>query len=229
MSVMPFYIYRHIRPDKNEVFYIGKGCWFSKGHSNRAYDKKSRNKWWKRVVEKNGGNYEVEIIYECFTQEEVNKKEIEFIALYGKKCNGGTLVNMTDGGDGSLGVKLSEEAKKKLSERWSGENHPNWGKRLSKETCMKKSESMKMSDKNLRGKKLPDWWKDRIRKTKFGVNNPMYGKKSHLAKKVIDTSTGIIYDSIQEAAKSTPYQFQYISAMLNGVKRNKTTLKFYNG
>lgn len=227
---MPFYIYRHIRPDKNEVFYIGKGSLLSKGHSKRHEDKSCRNKWWKHIVEKNNGKYEIEIIFECETEQQINEKEIEFINLYGRKDLGkGTLVNLTDGGDGSLGVRMSDDAKKRLSERWSGSNHPNFGKRLSQETCNKKSESMKISDKNLKGKKLPDWWKDKIRQTKFGADNPMYGKKSHLAKKVIDEQTGIVYDSIKDAAKATPYQFQYISAMLNGTKKNKTTLKFYNG
>lgn len=227
--MMPFYIYRHIRPDKDEVFYIGKGYKLSKGHSERHKDKHGRNKWWKAIVAKNGGVYDIEIIFECETEGEVNRKEIEFIKLYGRSDLGnGTLVNLTDGGDGSVGAKMSDENKKRLSELWSGYNHPNWGKKLSKETCMKKSESMKISEKNLKGKKLPDWWRDKIRQTKFGKDNPMYGKKSHLAKKVIDENTGVVYDSIMEAAKSTPYQFQYISAMLKGDKKNKTTLKFYN-
>jgi len=52
----------------------------------------------------------------------------------------------------------------------------------------------------------------------------MYGKVSHQAKKVIDIETGIEYNSIMESAKSTPYQFQYVSAMLNGTKKNKTNL-----
>jgi hypothetical protein len=224
--MMPFYIYRHIRPDINEVFYIGKGYRMSKSHSVRSHEKYGRNKWWKSIVDKNKGNYNIEIIYECETEQEVNKKEIEFIELYGRRDLGkGTLVNLTNGGDGSINVKVSEETRKKLSIAFSGEKHPNFGKKLSKQTCQKKSESMKNSYKNLAGKKLPEWWKDKIRQTKIGDKNPMFGKKSHLAKAVIDTKTGIEYHSIKEAAKSTSYQFQYVSAMLNGTKPNKTNLK----
>ena len=227
MSVAPFYIYRHIRPDTNEVFYIGKGNTFSKSHSNRAYEKHRRNKWWQNIVSKNNGEYKVEIIFECETELEVNTKEIEFIELYGRKDLGkGTLVNLTNGADGSIGVIVSKETRMKLSEKFIGENHPNFGKKLSEETCNKKSESMKKSDKNLKGKKLPDWWKDKIRQTKMGKDNPMFGKKSHLAKSVIDTETGVVYNSIMDAAKSTPYQFQYVSAMLNGTKNNKTNLRY---
>jgi len=220
-----FYIYRHIRPDTNEVFYIGKGYSLSKGHFNRANEKHGRNKWWMRVVEKNSGEYKVEILFKCATENECNQKEIEFITLYGRRdLNKGTLVNLTDGADGSIGYVMSDENKKKLSDKWAGEKHPNFGKKLSEETCRRKSESMKISTKNLKGKKLPDWWKDKIRQAKRGANNPMYGKVSHQAKKVIDIETGIEYNSIMESAKSTPYQFQYVSAMLNGTKKNKTNL-----
>lgn len=225
-----FYIYRHIRPDTNEVFYIGKGYLLSKGHSERSKEKHGRNKWWYRIVEKNGGVYEVEIIYNCETEIEVNKKEVEFIKIYGRKDKGeGTLVNLTDGGDGSVGVKMSDENKKRLSELWKGENHPNYGKKLSAETCRKKSESMKLSDKNLKGKKLPDWWKEKMRQSKFGENNPMFGKKSHRAKAVIDIATGIEYHSIMEASKSTSYKFQYVSSMLKGDSPNKTNLRYKDG
>jgi hypothetical protein len=223
----PYYIYQHIRPDTNDVFYIGKGNLTTKGHGVRHLQKYGRNKFWKSIVAKNNGNYISEIIFYCETEEEVNAKEIELIKFHGRRdLNTGTLCNLTDGADGSTGIVISEATRKKLSDMFSGEGHPNYGKKLSEETCRRKSESMKSSSLNLKGKKLPEWWKDKISATKFGDMNPMFGKRSPRAKTVIDTNTGIIYDSIMDAAKSTPYQFQYISAMLNGSKINKTTLKF---
>lgn len=223
----PFYIYRHIRPDTDEVFYVGKGFANNRVHSCRYTERHGRNKWWTSIVNKNNGVFDAEIIYWCDTEDEANIKEREFISIYGRKdLNKGTLVNLTDGGDGSSGVLMSDETKKKLSILWTGEKHPNFGKKLSQETCDKKSKSMKESPKNLKGKRLPDWWVEKIRQTKFGEDNPMYGKPSPMAKKVIDVITGIVYDSIMESAKSTPYQFQYVSAMLNGIKRNKTNLRF---
>lgn len=227
MEDMAFYIYRHIRPDTNEVFYIGKGFANNKSHSIRYKEKKGRNRWWNSVVAKNGGIFHTEIIYWCLTENEANAKEREFIAIYGRRDLGnGTLVNLTDGGDGSAGIIMSDETRRKLSVLWTGENHPNFGKKLSQETCDKKSKSMKESPKSLKGKKLPDWWVEKIRQTKFGEDNPMYGKPSPHAKKVIDTETGVVYGSIMESAKSTPYQFQYVSAMLNGTKPNKTNLRY---
>lgn len=227
-----FFIYRHIRPDTNEVFYIGKGNNINpkKPLYERMNITKKRNKIWQSIVLKNNGVFKVEILFECETEEECNSKEIEFIELYGRKdLNKGTLANLTNGGEGSLGIITKQETRDKLSLKFKGEKHPNFGKKLSEETCKKKSESMRKSDKNLKGKKLPDWWKDKIRQTKLGEDNPMFGKKSHLAKPVIDIVTGVEYHSIMEAAKSTPYQFQYVSAMLNGTKSNKTNLRYKNG
>lgn len=225
-----FYIYRHIRPDTNEVFYIGKGYLLSKSHSFRAKEKSRRNKWWQNIVAKNNGEYKIEIMYECATEKEANEKEIEFINLYGRKDLGnGTLVNLTNGGDGSAGIIASKETREKLSKLFGGENHPNFGKKLSAEVCLKKSESMKKSPHNLKGKKLPDWWKDKMRESKLGKNNPMFGKKSHQAKAVIDIVTGIEYHSIMEAAKSTKYVFQTVAEMLKNESKNKTNLRFKDG
>lgn len=92
------YLYRHIRLDKNEVFYIGIGK-DSKGKYTRAYSKHGRNIHWKSVV--SISDYEIEIMLDDLTWEEAGIKEAEFIKLYGKSCtNSGTLVNISDGGIG---------------------------------------------------------------------------------------------------------------------------------
>lgn len=96
----------------------------------RAYDrcKSRRNNWWNKIVDKT--NYEVEIIMENLTLEEAKLKEKEFIKLYGRRDLGlGTLVNLTDGGEGTFGVirikgkKHSEETKRKMSEAHKGKKH----------------------------------------------------------------------------------------------------------
>ena len=89
-------VYRHIRLDKNEVFYIGIGR-----DEKRAYNKNSRNNYWKHIVSKT--NYEIEILFDDLTWGQACEKEKEFIKLYGRKDLGtGTLVNMMDGGEGSI-------------------------------------------------------------------------------------------------------------------------------
>lgn len=114
------FLYRHIRLDTNQPFYIGIGTkkkWFTdtKTEYRRAFEKTARNIFWKRVINKT--NYEVEILFESNDYEFIKNKEIELIKLYGKKWNNtGTLVNITDGGEGITGYSLPEWHKKKLSE-----------------------------------------------------------------------------------------------------------------
>ena len=80
MSVAPFYIYRHIRPDTNEVFYIGKGSKFNKirGEYHRAYSNKHRSGMWLNIVAKNNGVFNVDILFDCETEQQCNEKEKEF-------------------------------------------------------------------------------------------------------------------------------------------------------
>lgn len=123
------YLYRHIRLDTNQPFYIGiSGLDDNYG---RASIKRGRNELWKRITCKT--NYEVEILLDNLTEKEAKEKEIEFIKLYGRiDLQTGTLANLTDGGDGvlnenskslmrskisksSLGKKMSDSAKKKMS------------------------------------------------------------------------------------------------------------------
>ena len=60
--------------------------------------------------------YEIEILFDDITYEEAKLKEIEFIKLYGRiDLNNGTLANLTDGGDGTLGVIVSKETRKKVA------------------------------------------------------------------------------------------------------------------
>lgn len=104
-----YYIYRHIRLDKNEPFYIGRGVVYRDcgpgTRQERAYSKYGRNKIWGRIVAKTP--YSVDILYETTDPDEILKKEVEFIKLYGRKdLKTGTLCNLTDGGDGVLNQNI---------------------------------------------------------------------------------------------------------------------------
>lgn len=114
-----FYVYRHIRLDADEVFYIGTGTKnFSRVSERatykRAYNKSHRHPTWKDVVSIT--NYEVEIIFETTSKKECFDKEEEFIKLYGRKDLGlGTLVNVCNGGGGTKQRTISEKTKEKIS------------------------------------------------------------------------------------------------------------------
>lgn len=123
------FVYRHIRLDTNQVFYVGVGT-----QLRRAYDKRvGRNRFWKFITNKT--DYDVEILFNDVSYEFALEKEMEFIKLYGRRDLGlGTLCNLNDGGGGNKGYKTTESAKKLLSEMYSGENNPFYGKTHTKET-----------------------------------------------------------------------------------------------
>ncbi len=103
------YVYRHIRLDKNEPFYIGIG---ETKYRHKAVGAR-RNIIWNRIVSKT--DYDVEVLIDDITWDEACKKEKEFIKLYGRLDNGsGTLANMTDGGEGVVGVVVTEEMREKM-------------------------------------------------------------------------------------------------------------------
>lgn len=131
---MNHYLYRHIRLDKNEPFYIGIGTKEERYSSHeeeykRAYSKNSRSNFWKRVVKKT--EYLVEILIESDDYNFIKSKEIEFIALYGRSnLNKGPLCNLTDGGDGTLGYKPTEETIRNLIEAKKRSLHEHKGKSI---------------------------------------------------------------------------------------------------
>jgi hypothetical protein len=150
-EVGKYFLYRHIRLDNNQVFYIGIGS-KTKGEYDysRAYVKNKRSEFWKNIVEKT--EYRVDILLETNDNQFIKDKEKEFISLYGRRDLGiGTLVNMTDGGDGLInyipsektkiklrGQKRSDEIRKRISEAHKG-------LKPSLETRKKMSEAQKVA------------------------------------------------------------------------------------
>lgn len=63
---------------------------------------------------------------------------------------------------------------------------------------------------------------------KKGKDHCNYGADNKLSKKVIDTKTGVIFNTIREASETTKYTQKYLGSMLRNERVNKTTLIFYN-
>lgn len=222
-----FFVYVHRKADTGEVFYVGKGSRKKKNPSERAFVTKKRSKFWSAIVERHGVAVEVVAWFE--REEDAFEMERGLISHLGRRSDGGTLCNMTLGGEGQVGLQKSEETLKRLSDANSGERHHNWGKRLSAETCRRKSESMKASPKNLRGKKLPDWWREKIAATKRGADNPMHGKTGllhHGSRAVLLHGYNMVFASIAEAADFAGMRMQNLHAQLTGItKVNKTNME----
>lgn len=140
-----YYLYRHVREDLNEPFYVGIGTKQEKCRPyRRAYSKLSRNNIWQKIVSKT--NYSVEILMESNDLFFIKNKEEEFIKLYGFKFTEdkkGTLCNLTYGGELNFPSQETRMKMKKSKEF------------ISEETRRKMSESRK-------GRKLSEEWKQRI-------------------------------------------------------------------
>lgn len=148
-------IYRHIRLDTNETFYIGIGK-----SEKRAYATHDRSNLWKKVVNKS--NYEVEILKRDLEWEDACDLEKALISWYGRKNLGlGPLVNLTDGGDGTLNHVVSDETRKKRSLSLKGRKRTEETKnkmrgKKSEEHRKNISESRKGKPSNTKGKKQSD-------------------------------------------------------------------------
>ena len=126
-----FYTYAHYTPE-GRLFYIGKGS----GGYRRAYRFINRNTHWRNIVAKHG-RPEVKILAHWDTEDKAFAHERFLIAHF--RSEGCVLCNMTDGGEGSLGLVTSEETKRKLSAALKGRP----GVKPSETTRKKLSESHK--------------------------------------------------------------------------------------
>lgn len=143
---MKYYLYRHIRLDKNEPFYIGIGTKSEQdlkyGYYGRASAKHVDNNIWLKIVAKT--EWKWEILLESEDRKFIEQKEIEFISIYGRKCdNKGSLSNLTLGGESNLGYKFTDEQQKKISDAQRGEPGRRLGAKLTPEQRARFSEIQK--------------------------------------------------------------------------------------
>jgi hypothetical protein len=206
-------VYLHKRNDTNEIFYVGIGY-----NERRAFVKHKRTDYWKNIVKKYG--YTVDILVSYTSWEDACKIEKLLIEKYGRKDLGlGNLINMTDGGEGAVGVIMSEDTRKKLSEANKGKTHSDeskqkmseankgekgyWygkpgtmkGKTHSEETKQKISETNKGKPSNRKGVILSEETKQKMIEAKKG-------KPSHRKGVILSEETK---QKMSEAKKGMKY------------------------
>jgi hypothetical protein len=237
------YLYRHVRLDTNKVFYVGIG---SDLNYSRAHRKTTRNKFWNRIVEKT--NYRVDIVLDNLSWEEARIKEIEFISIYGRRDIGiGTLVNLTDGGDGCVNRKFTdkqyESSRKFKTQEWRDRiAKSNKGKLVSNKTRKKISESRKGKSlsyevrckisASLSRENHPNWGKKLSYQTRKKMSDSAFNMSDERKRKIsesrmkwiLDTSNGIYYLGSLDACKSINVTQSYLNNMLSGINRNKTSM-----
>lgn len=153
-------VYQHRRLDTNEIFYIGIGKTIA-----RSKSKKSRNRYWHHIVDKVG--YCVEILHNNITWDDACELEMSYIKQYGRQDLGtGMLVNMTDGGDGSVNVIVTEESRNKIS-------------KIHKDKPLSIEHKEKIGKSNIGknvGKKRTEEQKKQMSEARLGENHPNFGK-----------------------------------------------------
>lgn len=214
------YIYRHRRLDNFSIFYVGKG---TIKNYKRAYIKDKRSQFWKNIVSKYG--YEVEILIDNLNGDDANELEEFLISIYGRKdLKEGSLVNLTNGGEGVKGIIQTEEVKKWRSDRWKGENNPMYGKFGEENPNYNKCRPEEVKNKILKsntGKTISDETKQKLReintgkkhthetilkmkgrpcskKTKLKAKERFTGGTNPRALKVEHIETSMVFDTIKE-------------------------------
>lgn len=111
---MKYKIYKLIDPETNEIRYIGRTIQtlLNRLKKHLKADDKSHRVNWIKSLSKKGLEPKIELICETTTFDDCCELERFYINKYKKL--GLKLVNMTDGGDGSIGFKHSDETIIKL-------------------------------------------------------------------------------------------------------------------
>lgn len=113
-----FYIYVIFRPWDGSPCYVGKGSgnrWVKLSPGDRRNSRPLL-----RIIAKAkrlGMDLPIIKVRENLSEADAFQIERAFIAALGRKAHGGPLVNLTDGGEGSTGLRFDKKGRQKVSER----------------------------------------------------------------------------------------------------------------
>ena len=195
-----YYIYVWKIKETQEVFYVGKGC----GDRYKAIS--GRNKFFKDMYRTH--NCECEILQGLLTEKEAFRHEVILIKYYREHTNN-RLTNVSDGGEGTSGVKHTEESKKKLSiankQKWQDPEfrakemqHRLYGVYKSQEFRDKISSLVQGENNPNYGNHWSDEQKEQLSKLRK-ENGKSAGINNSQATKIICLETGEIFELIKDA------------------------------
>jgi group I intron endonuclease len=159
------FIYAFKLKNSTEYRYVGKTVNIRNrfiAHKNSA-ERGENLPLYRWIRSKGIDNVEIVVLQEA---EDSVLQDLEVSWIYQIKNRGDRLLNLTDGGEGTLGYRHKEEQKKKWSEERKGSitgvKNPNYGKFGPQHPAY--------------GRKLSEETKKRLSEQKMGENNPNYGK-----------------------------------------------------
>lgn len=206
-------------------------------HRSMLRNNKHDNRFLQRSYNKYGEDHFSFVVIEVVKPDKqlLLEREQEYIDSHfdnGKNCyNLNPLTNSTKG------RILSESARENIKKfQKKGESHPLYGKKRPKEVGEKISKALfgkslskehrkKLSEAKLGkpGTKKTEATKDKIRQSKIGKKNPMYGKSGNLhhgscqvEQYSLENDLIAVYCSLAEAEKATGISFKAISLCVNG-------------
>lgn len=164
---MGYYVYQ-LRLETSAVpFYIGKGTGDRAKrhfHLSRLKTKSHKNNVITKAMAE-GVAILTEILFDGLSEDRAHAKEVELIAFYGRRVNGGCLTNATDGGEGSSGASHSATTREKLSVANKGKlkspetrSRMSYAKRVtgSDRKCISRDSRSRMSESKI-GSKNSGW------------------------------------------------------------------------
>ena len=212
-------VYFYLREDRTP-YYIGMG--------------RKQRPFAKHAHRQDRGDFKPEnpelilLVHENLSQQEAFELEIKYIKQYGRKCDGGILINLTEGGEGAkhnedtrkkislshLGKKVSEETKRKMSIAHKC-------KIIKPESIMKMVQTRKANGSNIPSDETRKKMSDTAIKT-----GKSKGSKNPAAKAILafDRDGNLIakYDTAREAAEALNIGkcWKHIPSVCKGIRKH---------
>lgn len=216
-------VYMHKFPNGKVYVGITKNSVYTRWANGKGYN---HNKRMTNAIKKYSWENIIHIIIaENLTKEEACKLEVEKIKEFDSTNEENGYNYSTGGQSGAAGVRQSQETVRKRIQNTNGGVNPFLGKKHTEEAKKKMSAACK-------GRKRSEEDKRKISQKMKGVKKTeetklrMKKAQEKNRKKVICLTTGVIYDSISDAAKAIGASSSNVTCACNGTYKTTHKMEF---